>query len=155
VIKALEEVHRRCVAEGYLQEAAETDFEMAKSLLEVAEQDLDTLNETLPIMERKGNFSLIWKSEYEIIRQLVQGILLLEKVRSENHQCLYAYLCTKHKEWGIGWETIETMRLLRNGVHYEGRAVSAEKWKEYKPKFNLYNQIFLRILKEKLAQPQS
>ncbi len=150
MIKALEDVHRRCVEEGFLQESEEIGFERAKSLLDIAEQDLDTLNETIPIMERKGNFSLIWKSEYEIIRQLVQGILLLEKIRSENHQCLYAYLCSKHKEWGIEWETIETMRLLRNGVHYEGRAVSADTWKGYKPKFNLYNQIFLRILRQRL-----
>src|SRR3989338_1615991 len=90
-IKNLAEVYNQCVAEGSLQEPEEIDTEKAKSLLDNAKQDLDTLKKTLPIMEKKKNFNLIWTSRYEIIRQLVQGILLLEKVNSSNHQCLFAY----------------------------------------------------------------
>jgi len=149
-VKDLEKVYNQCVAEGYLQEPEDVDIEKAKSLLDNVAQDLDTLKDTTPIMERKKNFNLIWSSRYEIIRQLVQGILLLEKVNSENHQCLYAYICVKHEEWDIDWETIETMRLLRNGVHYEGRPIAAETWKEYKLKFEVYTQTFNKILKEKL-----
>jgi len=149
-IKDLEQVYNKCVSEGYLQEPEEIDIEKVKSLLDNAEQDLDTLKETIPIMEKKKNFGLIWKSQYEIIRQLVHGILLLGKIRSENHQCLYAYICTKYNELDIDWETIETMRLLRNGVHYEGRPVNEETWKEYKLKFKVYVQTFVKILKEKL-----
>jgi len=152
MIKDLENVYNKCVAEGNLQEPEEINFEKAKSLLDTAEQDIDTLKDTIPIMEKKKNFGLIWKSQYEIIRQLVQAILLLEKIRSENHQCLYAYVCIKHKEWDIDWETIETMRLLRNGLHYEGRPVSFVTWKEYKLKFNVYNQTFLKILKQKINE---
>ena len=148
--KDLKKVYNQCVAEGNLQEPEEIDIEKVKSLLDNAEQDLDTLKDTVPIMEKKKNFSLIWKSQYEILRQLVQGILLLEKIRSKNHQCLYAYICTKHREWDIDWKTIETMRLLRNGVHYEGRPVSADVWKEYKLKFDVYIRTFIRILREKL-----
>lgn len=149
-MKSLDEVYNRCVAEGNLQEPEEIDTEKAKSLLDNAEQDIDTLKDTLPIMERKKNFSLIWSSRYEIIRQLVQGILLLEKVNSNNHQCLYAYVCAKHADWDIDWETIETMRLLRNGVHYEGRPVNADTWKEYNLKFEIYTKTFIKILQEKL-----
>lgn len=149
-VKDLEKVYNQCVAEGNLQEPEEADIEKARSLLENAEQDLDTLKDIIPIMEKKKNFGLIWKSQYEIIRQLVQGILILEKIRSENHQCLYAYICIKHKEWDIDWETIETMRLLRNGVHYEGRPISAETWKEYKLRFSVYDQAFIKILNQKL-----
>ena len=116
------------------------------------QRDLDTLKETIPIMEKKKNYNLIWKCQYETIRQAVQGILILEKIQSENHQCLFAYICTKHKEWDIDWETIETMRLLRNGVHYEGRPVSAEKWNNYKLKFKLYIQLFVKILGQKLKE---
>jgi len=149
-IKELERIYSTCVAEGFLQEPEEADAERAKSLLENAVRDLDTLKETIPLMERKKNFSMIWSQNYEIIRQLVQGILLLEKITSENHQCLYAHVCVKHDEWGIDWESIETMRLLRNRVHYEGRPVDAETWREYKIKFELYSRTFMKILKEKL-----
>jgi len=149
-VKSLDEVYNQCVAEGNLQEPEEIDLEKAKSLLDNVEQDIDTLKDTIPVMEKKKNFSLIWSSQYEIIRQLVQSILLLEKVNSNNHQCLYAYVCVKHEEWDIDWDTIETMRLLRNGVHYEGRPVNAETWKEYKLKFEIYTKTFIKILKEKL-----
>jgi len=149
-IKDLDIIYNKCVAEGNLQEPEEIDIEKSKSLLDNVNQDLDTLKDIIPIMEKKKNYSLIWSNNYELFRQLVQGILLLEKVRSGNHQCLYAYICTKHNEWNIDWETIETMRLLRNGVHYEGRPVSAETWKEYKLKFHVYIQSFIKILTQRI-----
>jgi len=42
------------------------------------------------------------------------------------------------------------MRLLRNSVHYEGRPISAETWKKYKLKFQVYIQTFIKILKQEL-----
>jgi hypothetical protein len=65
---------------------------------------------------------------------------------------MYAHICTKHKDWDIDWETIETMRLLRNAIHYEGRPITEEKWKEYKLKFEVYYQTFSKLLKEKLKE---
>ncbi len=149
-IKGLGEVYDSCVADGFLYNMKEADSEKAKTLLENAEQDIDTLKYTIPIMEKKKNFSMMWSSRYEIVRQLIDGILLMERIRSDNHQCLFAYICIKHKEWDIGWETIETMRLLRNRVHYDGRPVTEEAWKEYKLKFEIYTQTFMKLLKEKL-----
>lgn len=102
------------------------------------------------VLDKKNNFGLLWSNHYEIIRQLVAGILLFEKIISDNHKCLYAYICTKHKEWDVDWRTIETMRLLRNGVHYEGRPVTEATWKEYKLKFEVYTQTFIDELKERL-----
>ena len=149
-VKNLDEVYNQCVAEGNLQEPEEIDIEMAKSLLDNAELDLKSLKDVTAILEKNNNFGKIWSDRYEIIRQLVQGILLLEKVNSNNHQCLYAYICVKHSDWAIDWESIETMRLLRNGVHYEGRPVNADTWKQYKLKFDVYTNIFIRILREKI-----
>jgi hypothetical protein len=151
-IKDLNKVYDTCIAEGYLQEPEEIDIEKAKSLLDMAELDLKSIKDITPILEKNKNFGMIWTSRYETIRQLVQAILLLEKISSENHQCLYAYVCVKHSDWEIDWETIETMRLLRNRIHYEGIQISAETWKEYKIKFEVYIQTFKRILKEELLE---
>ena len=151
-IKELNNVYDQCISGGIIQHAKEPDPEKAKTLIENAEIDLETLKEAEPIFEKKKNYGLIWSSRYEIIRQLVDGILIMEKIKSENHQCLFAFICMKHKEWDIDWESIETMRLLRNGVHYEGRPVNAEVWKSYKLKFDIYTKTFIKILKEKLAE---
>jgi hypothetical protein len=151
-IKKLDEVYQQCVAQGKLQEPEEIDVERAQSLLDTSSFDLKSCNDITPILEKNKNFGMLWTGRYEVIRQLVQGILLLEKVKSGNHQCLYAHLCKKHPEWEIDWETIETMRLLRNGVHYEGRAIPEQTWKEYKMKFEVYTRTFKSILKDKLKK---
>ena len=151
-LKSLDEVYNQCVTEGNLQEPEEIDREKAKSLLDNAELDVKSSKDTIAILENNQNFGKIWSDRYEIIRQLVQGILLLEKVNSNNHQCLYAYICVKHADWDIDWEIIETMRLLRNGVHYEGRPVNGEIWEQYKIRFEIYTQTFMKLLKEKLKR---
>ncbi len=149
-IEDLKIAYNSCIELGSIKKANEIDSEKAKTLLENAELDMDSLKGTVALFEKKKNFGFLWSNHYMIIRQLVAGILLFEKIISDNHKCLYAYICTKHKDWDIDWKTIETMRLLRNGVHYEGRPVSAEVWKEYKLKFQVYIQTFIKILKQKL-----
>lgn len=153
-IDYLKIAYDKCVDSGSIKKANEVDSEKAKTLLENAELDIDSFKDATALFEKKNNFGLLWSNHYEIIRQLVAGILLFEKVISDNHKCLYAYICTKHQEWDVDWKTIETMRLLRNGVHYEGRPVSAETWKEYKLKFEIYTNTFIKILKEKLKNIQ-
>ena len=153
-LKNLDEVYNQCVAEGNLQEPEEIDIGRAKSLLDNAELDLRSIRDITAILEKNNNFGKIWSDRYEIIRQLAQGILLLEKVNSNNHQCLYAHICVKHPDWEIDWESIETMRLLRNSVHYEGRPVNAEIWKQYKLKFEIYTNLFKKILREKIKDIQ-
>lgn len=153
-IDYLKIAYDKCVDSGSIKKANEVDSEKAKTLLENAELDIDSFKDATALFEKKNNFGLLWSNHYEIIRQLVAGILLFEKVISDNHKCLYAYICTKHQEWDVDWKTIETMRLLRNGVHYDGRPVSAETWKEYKLKFEIYTNTFIKILKEKLKNIQ-
>ena len=153
-IDYLKIAYDKCVDSGSIKKANEVDSEKAKTLLENAELDIDSFKDATALFEKKNNFGLLWSNHYEIIRQLVAGILLFEKVISDNHKCLYAYICTKHQEWDVDWKTIETMRLLRNGVHYDGRPVSAETWKEYKLKFEIYTKTLIKILKEKLKNIQ-
>lgn len=153
-IEYLKIAYDKCVDSGSIKKANEVDSEKAKTLLENAELDIDSFKDATALFEKKGNYGFLWSNHYEIIRQLVAGILLFEKVISDNHKCLYAYICTKHQEWDVDWKTIETMRLLRNGVHYDGRPVSAETWKEYKLKFEIYTKTFIKILKEKLKNIQ-
>ncbi len=149
-IDKLNDAYNKCINSGSIKKANEVDSERAKTLLENAERDIDPLKEVTSVFEKSNNCGFLWTNHYEIIRQLVAGILLFEKIISDNHKCLYAYICTKREEWEIDWKTIETMRMLRNGVHYEGRPVSAETWKEYKLKFEVYIHSFTKILKQKL-----
>ena len=148
----LEGIYDRCVAEGNLQVLDDADSTLAKSLLSMAEQDLDTLRDMGPVIEKKGSFSLLWSSRYHIIRQLVQAIMLLELVKPGNDQCMFAYVCIKHDDWDIDWESLETMRVVRNRIIDEATPVSADTWRSYRLKFDLYTQTFLRILRDQMKE---
>ena len=93
-IEELDRAYKQCIVLGSIKRANEVDIERAKTLLEIAEIDLDSLNDAASLFEKKNNFSFLWANYYEIVRQLVSGILLFEKIISDNHKCLYAYLCT-------------------------------------------------------------
>jgi hypothetical protein len=61
VIRDLDEVYEQCVADGTLQEPEDVDVERAKTLLENAELDYTSFKEFVPVIEKKGNFGLIWR----------------------------------------------------------------------------------------------
>ena len=61
-------------------------------------------------------------------------------------------ICTKHKDWEIDWESVETMRLLRNGVHYEGRPITADTWKAYKLKFDIHTRLLIKEFEKKVKE---
>ncbi|MFH1053827.1 MAG: hypothetical protein V1740_05420 [Candidatus Woesearchaeota archaeon] len=151
-IQELNKAYDTCIADGVIREVKEADLERAKTMLALAEKDIADLKTILSSIEKKKNYTLLWRNFYEIVMQLVDGILLTEKIRSDNHQCLFAYICTKHPEWEIDWNTMETMRLLRNGAQYQGIPVKEEIWKEYKLKFDIYISTFKKILEEKLEK---
>jgi hypothetical protein len=148
--KTLDETYHSCMGKEHIIFLNEADQERALTLMLNAVKDIESLKEITPLLERGKNHGLAWCLRYETIRQLVEGILLMEQVQSENHQCLFAYLCANHPDWGIEWDTIEGMRQVRNRVHYDGLSVKEDTWIENKPLFELYTMTLIRILREKL-----
>lgn len=151
-IKELDIIYNQCVSEGFLEESEEIDTEKAKSLLNSAELNFKSLIEITPILEKNKNYGMLWSDRYEIIRKLIQGIVLLDKMISNNHQCLLAYFCIKNKQLDMDWEIIETMRILRNRIHYDGGIVFEDDWKKYKIRFDIYIQSLIKVLKERLKK---
>src|SRR3989338_7692207 len=92
------------------------------------------------------------KSMIDILRRLLDALLLFDKAKTGKHQCSNAYLCVNHNELEFDWETLETMRLLRNDVNYEGKRISEELWKSYKLKFEVYINTLVKEVKKKLAE---
>ena len=69
-----------------------------------------------------------------------------EKVKIDNHQCLFVYLCEKHSELDFNWDFFEKVRTKRNRINYYGVPVNYSDWKETEIQFKLY----IKKLKEEI-----
>jgi len=72
--------------------------------------------------------------------------LRFEKVKIDNHQCLFVYLCEKHSELDFNWDFFEKVRTKRSGINYYGVPVNYSDWKETEIQFKLY----IKKLKEEI-----
>ena len=152
-IKDLDETYDKCQAEGFIQFQKDIDIDLAKSLLQSALDGVERSKSSEGAYEKKTrNYSFVFTEKYDILRKLLDTLLLLGKAKTGKHQCSNAYVCVNHEELDFDWETLETMRLLRNDVNYEGKRITEELWKSYKLKFEVYINTLVKEVKKKLAE---
>ncbi|MEK6938553.1 MAG: hypothetical protein AABX04_05900 [Nanoarchaeota archaeon] len=92
----------------------------------------------------------MYKLYYDVIHQLTEALLLFDKVKSYNHQCLFSYLCVKHPELELDWNFFEKIRTKRNGVHYYGNLIAKKDWTEIELQLGLYVKTILTALERKM-----
>jgi hypothetical protein len=146
-----EEAYDRCTAEGLIRPRDEVDLEHIRSLIDASEQRLMRIKgNDMQFEQKTKNYSFILCDYYEVMRMLIDAFLSFDKVSISNHQCSNAYLCVKHPELELSWELLESMRLLRNSVNYEGKAVHEGQWKKLKMPFDVYIPSLKKAIKQKL-----
>lgn len=134
-----EEAFAKCKKEGCYIVIEGVDIERIKSTLAIAEGDVEagnTLKKNITKQSRQWNS--VYKLHYDALHELVEAFLGFEKIKSNKHQCLFAYLCEKHPELQFSWDFFEKVRTKRNGINYYGTPVQYEDWKEVETLFNLY-----------------
>lgn len=146
-------MYNTCQAEGFIQFRKDVDTDLAKSLLQSSLEGVERSKSSEGTYEKKThNYSFVFTEKYDILRKLLYALLLFDKVKTGKHQCSNAYICVNHKELEFDWETLETMRLLRNNVNYEGKKINEELWKSHKLKFEVYINTLVKEVKKKLAE---
>src|SRR3989344_3618680 len=83
-------------------------------------------------------------------RFLVLEEIDVEKIKIENHQCLFVYLCEKHPDLEFSWEFFEKVRTKRNGINYYGLPVDNKDWKEVELQFTLYINALKKEIEKKI-----
>ena len=152
-IEDLSSIYNKCEADGLIKFKEELDIELIKSLLDSAKRAEIRMNKDKDSYEKETkDFTFIFRDNYEILRTLIDSFLLFDKIKSDNHQCSNAYLCKEHPELELDWNIIETMRLLRNGINYEGKQVDAEKWNKFKLQFAVYINTIMKEIEKKLKE---
>lgn len=144
--KTIEECYDLCQTKGFFEKKEEINTEKIKSNLRIAEEDLATAKD--PVKNKRWNSA--YKLFYDVLHILVEAYLCFDKIKSLNHQCLFAYLCIKHPELELSWEFFEKIRTKRNGINYYGQPVSGEDWKSVELQFNLYISTLKKEIKKKL-----
>lgn len=141
------EAFNKCKTQGKFIVIEETDKERIKSTLNIAESDIKSANYIKKnISEKSNQWNSVYKLYYDALHELAESLLIFEKIKIDNHQCLFAYICEKHPELELNWDFFEKIRTKRNGIHYYGTPVSFEDWKQVELQFIIY----IKKLKEEI-----
>ena len=143
------EAFQKCKREGIFVVIDETDIDKIKATLEISQGDTeaaDFIKKNLPKLSPQWNS--VYKLHYDALHELVESFLRFDKVKIDNHQCLYAYLCEKHPELEFSWDFFEKVRTKRNGINYYGIPVNQSDWKEVELQLTLY----IKKLREEIGK---
>jgi len=148
----IKKVYDKCQSEGIIKFRKGMDIELAKSILKSAKEDFNFSKEIEKTIEKNQiNYSFLFKSRYDVLRQIFDAIALFDKVISSNHKCMIAYICAIHPKLDLDWETIENMRKLRNSIQYKGRRINRDDWKTNKVMFEIYIKSLIKHLEIKCS----
>ncbi|MBU3906995.1 MAG: hypothetical protein KKA64_01960 [Nanoarchaeota archaeon] len=100
-----------------------SDIEKVKSILDTAE----LIESRIKIQDRNTFISLITSDYYEIIKELLTALLLIDGYKTLSHKDLVDYLEMYYKDFEKKEiRTIDSLRIYRNRVAYEGFKISQD-----------------------------
>jgi len=132
--KTQEQAYDQCVADGMFLPQNTVELARIKAMLVIAEEDVASITD----LKVKGRWNTLYKLSYDVLHTLAEALILHDKVKCANHQCLFAYLCTKHPELELDWNFFERLRTRRNGIHYYGETITAADYKASEVQLTLY-----------------
>ncbi|MDO8643027.1 MAG: hypothetical protein Q7R76_05630 [Candidatus Woesearchaeota archaeon] len=96
------------------------DAEKAKNILKM----ILLLEERISMQDKTKMASLILVDYYEIVKELLTALLLLDGYKTLSHKGLIEYLQKKYPEYtSHDLSLLDDLRILRNRIAYEGFAV--------------------------------
>ena len=144
----LDQTYDQCISGGNIILQDFIDDNRINSMIKIATDDLESAKSL--IKNKDPRWGSIYKLYYDVIHQLAETLLLLDKVKSQNHQCLFSYLCIKHPELELDWNFFEKIRTKRNGIHYYGNMIAKRDWAEIEFQINLYIKTLFEAIENKI-----
>ena len=145
------EAFKKCQIEGRFIPQENIDIDKVKSMLEIAQSDFKSAKEIKKNLSKESKqWNTAYKLSYDALHELVEAFLRFDKIKFNNLQCLFAYLCEKYPELEFNWDFFEKVRTKRNGINYYGTPISSEDWKEVELQFNLYIKKLREEIERKL-----
>jgi hypothetical protein len=149
--KTQQETFATCSAEGAFNTIVKPDVEKIQTMLTFAMADLSVVTRLKETAKRDSyDWNVIFKIHYDTLHALNEAFVRFDKIKVDTHECLFAYLCTKHPELDFDWNTLETIRKMRNLSIYEGVPITYDKWKKVELQLALYINKLKKSVEEKL-----
>lgn len=93
------------------------DKQRAKNILNM----IALLEKRILLQDKKTMSSLILADYYEVIKELITGVLFVDGYKTLSHKDLFEYLSTKYKDFSSSeLSLLDDLRTLRNRISYEG-----------------------------------
>jgi hypothetical protein len=147
-MKNLEEVNDDCITKGMIINLKDIDIRKILNMLRIADEDLQLTDDA----KRRNSINSMFKLYYDVVHTLTEALLRFDKISSSNHQCLFTYLCSKHEDLDLDWIFFETIRLLRNGVCYDGNLIKETDWKNIEFQINLCIRTLKKEIERKIRE---
>ncbi len=145
------EVFESCQNDGFYRDQSEPDAKEIQTMVNIGLAILRQAQKLIPLTPQDAiDWTVIFTMQYDALHQFTDAFLRFDRIKSSNHQCLFAYLCEKHPELDFDWGFLEEIRTKRNGVHYYGTPVSYTEWKKREVQINLYINTLKKAIEEKL-----
>ncbi len=148
LIKTLEEVYDHCVAEGNILPLEDFSPDLILRFGRIIEEDLLTAQDAVA----KKRWTSTFKLFYGVLRQLVESLLLFDKVKTKNDLSLFTDLCCKHPELELDWDFFERVRIKKMVIENEATPLSEKEWKEVELQFKLYISSLKREVGRKMSE---
>ena len=119
--KSSKEVCSECERDGLVIRLEEVDIAKIQHMLRIAQADLDVVKALVSETPKDSpSWSTLYKLQYDALHQLIDAFLRFDRIKTNNHQCLFAYLCETHPDLVLDWNFFEKVRTKRNGIQYYG-----------------------------------
>lgn len=144
--KTKKEAYNDCSTRGMNIPLRIVDVDKVEALVRIADEDLLSARDLV----KNNHWNSSYKIHYDVLHELVEAFLLFDKVKTLNHQCLFAYICVKYPQLELDWNFFEQLRTKRNGINYYGTPVLKSDWKKIELQFNLYVNLLKREINIKI-----
>lgn len=143
----------KCKIDGMFVLQHEINLESIKSMIRIADGSIESANRIKQDISKESNeWNSVYKLYYDALHGLIEAFLYFDRIKSNNHQCLFAFLCENHKYLELSWDFFEKIRTKRNGINYYGKPVNYEDWKEIEIQINLYIKTLKSEIEKKIKE---
>jgi len=123
------------------------DIERARNILKM----VALIQERIKTQDRIVMSALIIADYYEVIKELITAILLIDGYKTLSHKDLIEYIREKYKEFTANEISIlDDLRIMRNRVSYEGFFVEPSYLNRNESLFKLTIKKLKQIVEDKL-----
>jgi len=145
-----EERYDLCLADNQYNRLEETDTARIKSMVSIATNDMEYTKIREPKADLKKECGTVFKLHYDCLHGLCEAFVMFDRIKISSHECLFVYICAKHKELELDLKFFDDIRTKRNGICYYGAPIELEYWNKIKLQLSIYISAIKKAIEEKL-----